>query len=184
MRSELKQTLLDLLAIPSPTLEEEKLAEYITQKVTEIHPKITITEHNNSLIIKFPGNPTLPHIALVGHSDAVPNFFKPYEENDRLYGAGASDMKGALACYLLFLKTHWQRISEHYQLSFIVYAREEGTGLEQNGLYDLLQHNPVFFKTISSWANAKVGSIDTVRAIVRMTPVIFFIFAISLLIYE
>ena len=48
-------------------------------------------------------------------------------------------MKGGLAGFLWFIKENEQKILEKYQLSVILYSREEGTKIEDNGLLEIIE---------------------------------------------
>ncbi|MFN7133482.1 MAG: succinyl-diaminopimelate desuccinylase [Myxococcales bacterium] len=84
-----------------------------------------------------------PTLALVGHLDTVP--VHPEDgparrENDRVYGLGASDMKGGIAVAMELLET-LDRAPLPYNLALILYEREEGP-YEHNGLGPVLEQLP------------------------------------------
>ncbi len=147
----LLDTFIAILNIPSPTFQEEKLTKHV-KKIATKAKFYQILESNNSLILHSPLTPGLPHIALVGHLDVVPDFFpaRLVKNKNLVYGAGASDMQASLAIFLEILKDHHllKRILSHYNLSFIFYAREEKTALKDNGLYELIQQFPKYFTTL------------------------------------
>ncbi len=153
--TQLRALLTEMLAIPSPTYSEQAFVAWLRAQAESLLPGWDLTEHSDCLIIS---SPTLaaerhkPHLALVGHSDVVPAHFEPRieqaPEGERLHGSGASDMKGALAAFWLLLTEHGDQLLEHWNLSLIVYSREEQTPLVENGLYDLLGAIPEFFKKI------------------------------------
>ena len=136
------ELLKQLLAIPSPTFKEQEIIAFIKKWINQNLCDTRIDEFKDSLIVHFPKKEGLPHICLVGHSDVVPEFFDPYIKNNRLYGSGASDMTGALACYLYLMKEFGNKILQNYNISLIIYSREEGTIIEENGLYDLINQYP------------------------------------------
>lgn len=137
-----------MLELASPTYQEAAFNAWLRHEVTRIAPQAEILEIQDSLIIRLPWQTDKPHLALVGHSDVVPAWFPPYLQGSRLYGAGASDMKAALAAFFWLLERYGQDLSQHYNLSWIVYAREEMTPLHENGLYSLLQHFPEYFNSL------------------------------------
>ncbi len=137
-----------LLEIPSPTFKEQEIVAYIKDWSHKNLPVNKITESKDSIILHFPETKGLPHISLVGHSDVVPKYFTPYINEGRLHGAGASDMLGAVACYLYLMKEHGDEILKKYNISILIYAREEGTPLIDNGLYDLIEKFPTYFKNV------------------------------------
>ncbi len=137
-----------LLNIPSPTYEEGPFTTQLKKWMTAHLPPHTIQEHNNSIICTFKKNKDNPTLALVGHSDVVPAFFTPYTKENRLYGAGASDMKGGLAAFWYLMAQEGLEILKKWNITLICYAREENTPLTENGLYDLIQHYPDILKKI------------------------------------
>ena len=137
-----------LLAIPSPTFKEQEIVAFIKDWSYENFGDIKITESFDSVIIHFPEREGLQHISLVGHSDVVPAHFEPYRKDGRLHGSGASDMLGAVACYMQLMKEHAEEVLKNYNISILIYAREEGTPLEENGLYDLIGNYPGYFKSV------------------------------------
>ena len=109
---------------------------------------ITLTEFKDSLICHFPQTEGKKHIVLVGHSDVVPQHFEPYVDGDKLHGSGSSDMTGALAVYLHLMKEAQEEVLKNFNISILIYSREEGTKMEDNGLYDLIQEYPDYFKSV------------------------------------
>jgi succinyl-diaminopimelate desuccinylase len=144
----LLETILEMLSISSPTFSESMFTQYITDRAQKNLNPINLTEILDSIIIEFGNDPTKPHLALVGHSDVVPTHFEPYHKEGKVYGAGASDMKAGLACHYVFFKKHLPSLLKKYNISWIIYAREEGTSLEENGLTSLFTNRPDFFKSI------------------------------------
>ena len=136
----------DLLAVPSPTFSEEKKVEFIKQfLINNCLAKDIITEDNNLLYQKIVSK-DLPTVALVAHSDVVPTHKDPYEKNGLIYGAGASDMQAGLAAFLSLLSQ--QDLILKYNIVLIVYAREEGTSLDENGLASVIKTFPEIIQTI------------------------------------
>ena len=143
------QLLQDILSIPSPTFHEQELTAFLKKFAQENLPEPQITEFADCLIIKLnEENTELPHITLVGHSDVVPQWFKPHIEGDLLYGAGVSDMLSAEAAFFHVLSQDHETILKRCRISIVIYSREEGTTVEENGLYDLINKFPDFFKSI------------------------------------
>lgn len=137
-----------LLHLQSPTYHEAQFHAWLREEVTRIAPQANLLEVQDSLIVRLPWQADKPHVALVGHSDVVPTWFTPYVHGQRMYGAGASDMKGALAAFFWLLERHGMALTQRYNLSWIVYAREEMTPLQENGLFSLIQHFPEYFNTL------------------------------------
>lgn len=142
------QTTIDILKIPSPTGQEERIFNFIFTFIQSLDSNVQFFTTGRSLIAQLSHNPALPHIALIGHTDVVPEYFEPYIENECLFGAGASDMKASLGVYLELFKNHRQSLCKNYNVSLVFYEKEEQTPMEQNGLYFLIQKFPQFFKSL------------------------------------
>ena len=153
----------DICSIPSPTYQEKECVGFIKARLENISLSSTdkalnspidtskIILENDSLICQFQKkskNISKKHLLLVGHSDVVSSHFTPYVEGDQLHGAGVSDMKASVALYLYLLENHLDEMLEKYDISYIVYAREEGTALKDNGLFDLISNHKSFFKIV------------------------------------
>ena len=141
--------LMDLLAIPSPTYGEQQKTDFIESWIANALPMAMIDRIGNNLMVDISAKKAdVPVLVFVGHTDTVPDFFTPYKTDDRMYGAGASDMQSGLACLLAFVANHHNTLIEHYQVKLIVYDKEENTPLHQNGLNECIQQRPTFFDGI------------------------------------
>ncbi len=89
-----------------------------------------------------------PHFAFAGHTDVVPvgaarqwsaDPFAGEIRNGRLFGRGAADMKGAIACFLVALNRFLARSGSNLPgaISLIVTGDEEGPAI--NGTRKLLE---------------------------------------------
>ncbi|WP_295962655.1 succinyl-diaminopimelate desuccinylase [uncultured Bartonella sp.] len=92
-----------------------------------------------------------PHLAFAGHTDVVPVGdekawnFPPFEgaiKDDKLYGRGAVDMKGGIACFIAAVARYLEKNPLEGSLSLLITNDEEGPGI--NGTIKLLK-----------WATAK-----------------------------
>ncbi|MGV3524863.1 MAG: M20/M25/M40 family metallo-hydrolase [Candidatus Sericytochromatia bacterium] len=146
--SPLDTLLLDMLAIPSPTGQEQAFVSWLRDRAARSLPTWHQREYSDCLILSAPWREGLPHLALVGHSDVVPEHVSPELRDGRLYGAGASDMKAALAAFLYLLEHEQEALATRWNLSLLVYSREEQTPLVDNGLYHLLRAFPDFFASL------------------------------------
>jgi succinyl-diaminopimelate desuccinylase len=142
----IKKLVNDILAIKSPTFHEHECLKFCEKWITT-NTSLKITRIQDNLIASSPSSEK-PHFAFVGHLDVIPEYFTPTENNGHIYGAGASDMKGGLAGFLWFIKENEQELLNKYQLSIILYSREEGTKIEDNGLYEVIQNQHHFLQTI------------------------------------
>ena len=95
----LADTLLEITRIPSPIGEERALCDHVEARLKKTFPAQAITRFRDSLILHATPKPGAPRIALVGHLDVVRTQHDgPARiEGERLYGAGAADMKSGLA---------------------------------------------------------------------------------------
>lgn len=120
------------------------------------NPKYEILSVGDSFIAServTQANALKPHLALVGHLDVVPPHRLPQligsTARGKISGAGASDMKASLGVYLYLLKDTPAVLQESpYRVSFVFYAKEEQTPLEENGLYELIRAYPQWFRNV------------------------------------
>ena len=136
-----------LLDIPSPTYKEQEIINFIQSWAEKNLSNYYVEKVCDNLIIQpLSFQEERKTIAFVGHCDVVPEVFQSYEKDDCVYGAGASDMLGSLACFLYFLSR--ETIDAQFNIILIIYSREEGTPLRDNGLYELVSKKPSLFKSI------------------------------------
>lgn len=169
-------TLKSLLKIHSPTFHENLCVDFLKNWMNENIPFTTLTESENSLIFESEIQPEKKTIAFVGHSDVVPDEFPVEEKQGKIYGSGASDMKGALACYMVFLKDYFQELNAKFNIKLIIYAREEGTPLKDNGLFELFQSHPKKLQSIDlaivgepTDNTIQIGCVGSIHANVTVT---------------
>ena len=138
----LVETLLELCAIPSEIGHERALCDHVQARLDRAHPTGAIWRVGDSLIARpAPPRPGLPTVGLVGHLDTVParQTVPVHFDGERVWGAGASDMKAGLAV-MLELGERLDLATLPVDLLFVFYEREEGPYLE-SGLEPLLaQH--------------------------------------------
>ena len=87
----------------------------------------------------------LPHFAFAGHTDVVPVgnvadwSSAPFDgeiKDGQLYGRGAADMKGGIACFIAAVKAHLDAGKPHGRISLIITGDEEGDAI--NGTVKLV----------------------------------------------
>lgn len=95
----LTDTLAWLVDIPSETRNETEIRDALAERLDGLPQQVV----NNSLVV---GEPGPGKILLVGHTDTVPlqGHVGARIEGDRLYGLGATDMKGGLAVMVHILE--------------------------------------------------------------------------------
>jgi succinyl-diaminopimelate desuccinylase len=138
----LSDTLLALTQIPSPIGEETALCDHVEERLARTLGADTITRFHDSLIVRAVSREDAPRIALVGHLDTVRTEHDgPVRiEGNKLYGAGAADMKSGLTI-MIELVDRVDRESLPYDLTLIFYEREEGP-FEENRLGPILDTHP------------------------------------------
>jgi succinyl-diaminopimelate desuccinylase len=163
-----------LLHIPSPTYSEAQKTCFLDEWVQHHIPQSTIESLGNNRIITI-GDATHPTLAFVGHTDTVPDFFPPYVDQNRLYGSGASDMQSGIACCLCFIKNNLKKLTSTYQIRIIIYDKEEGTPLHENGLYECIRAFPERIQSIDVAIVAEptnntlqLGCLGSIHATVRI----------------
>jgi len=138
----LRDTLLALTRIPSPIGEEAELCDHVEDRLASSIGNDSITRFHDSLIVHAVERDRAPRIALVGHLDTVRTSHDgpPRVEGNRLYGAGAADMKSGLAI-MIELVERLDLDALPCDLTLIFYEREEGP-FEENRLGPILDTHP------------------------------------------
>jgi succinyl-diaminopimelate desuccinylase len=123
----LATTLLEITTIKSPIGEERELCDHVQARLARSFPPHAITRFRDSLIVHANARAGAPKIALVGHLDVVRTQHDgPARiEGERLYGAGASDMKSGLAL-MIELAERLDLTALPCDLTLVFYEREEG----------------------------------------------------------
>ncbi len=142
LSTRLGEAALELLRVDSPIGHEQALADRVEAWARARFTAAGVTRVGHSLVAgpEANGRPTL---ALVGHLDTVPPNpagSPPQLLGDRLFGLGASDMKGALAV-MMALADDLPLDALPYALRLVFYEREEGPFLE-SGLGPLMDARP------------------------------------------
>lgn len=142
LASRLAHSTLNLCRIPSPIGQERELADAVERWALQHFRREEVYRHGHSLVVGRLSD-ARPTVALVGHLDTVPAHPKdgePRIEGERLFGLGASDMKGGLAV-MMALAEDLPREELPVNLALILYEREEGPYLE-SGLGPLFDNLP------------------------------------------
>lgn len=88
----------DMLEIPSPSGEEERLARFLVSRMAGLGLSANRDMVGNVVATTGTGNG--PVVLLVGHMDTTPGPNAVREDADRLTGRGAADAKGPLAAMI------------------------------------------------------------------------------------
>lgn len=123
----LDETLLWLCEIPSPIGEEAALCDAVAERLERVKLAGPIRRYLNSIVVPISRKRVAgrPHVALVGHLDTVRTENGPARaEGDRIYGAGAADMKAGLAVMIVIAETVANLVA--CDLTLVFYSREEG----------------------------------------------------------
>ncbi|WNG21235.1 succinyl-diaminopimelate desuccinylase [Cystobacter fuscus] len=142
LATRLAQSTLALCRIPSPIGEERALADHVEHWARSHLPGNEVFRLGHSLVLGHLQDER-PTVALVGHLDTVPAHpeDRPARiEGERVYGLGASDMKGGLAV-MMALAEDLPRERLPVNLVWVLYEREEGPYLE-SGLGPLFDARP------------------------------------------
>jgi LysW-gamma-L-lysine carboxypeptidase len=90
----------ELLSIPSPSGQEDAVAQYLVRQMVALGFRARRDEVGN--VVGMLGNAKAERaIVLLGHMDTVPGLVPVRREGGRLYGRGAVDAKGPLAAFVL-----------------------------------------------------------------------------------
>jgi succinyl-diaminopimelate desuccinylase len=138
----LAERALELLRIPSVIGDERAIADHVEAWAVRRFGRGLVLRRSHSLVVGALDDPR-PAVALVGHLDTVPG--RPDDgparvEGERLFGLGASDMKGALAV-MMALADELDLRALPVNLLLVFYEREEGP-FEESGLGPLFEAVP------------------------------------------
>lgn len=138
----LSETLLWLCSIPSPIGEEKVLCDAVAERVARSALASPVRRYGDSLVVPVRRGSGGPKLTLAGHLDVVRTVQDgPARiEGERLYGAGAADMKSGLALMLHVLE-RCAPSTLRGDLTLVFYAREEGP-FADNELGPVLDQDP------------------------------------------
>ena len=134
------RVLKDMIRIPSVVGQEQELAEYLHRELEALGLKCALHEvepGRPNVYAKLDGGAPGKRLNFNGHTDTVPiaegwesDPFVPLEEEGRLYGLGACDMKAGIACALNVFQA-WVKSGHPFsgELSFSAVIDEEAYGI-------------------------------------------------------
>jgi succinyl-diaminopimelate desuccinylase len=122
---------LELCRIASVTGQETACADRVEAILRDT--ALAVSRVGDSVLARTASRPGRPLVLVVGHTDTVPP--KPSDgpvrvEGDRLYGLGASDMKGGLAVMLELARAVGDGRALAVDVGFVFYDKEEGPWAE------------------------------------------------------
>lgn len=135
----------DLVAIPSVSHNEQEICAYVEEELRKL-PWLEVERIGDNLVARTNlGRPQ--RLILGGHLDTVPPSSPDGDvglrrDGDTLWGTGTSDMKGALAVYLMLAR----EIPEpSVDVTYVFYAREE-VARKHSGLLEMQAARPDLLK--------------------------------------
>jgi len=136
-----------LIRLPSVTPDDAGCQDLLIKRLTKLgfHAEPLNFEDTRNIWLRR-GN-AAPLLVFLGHTDVVPpgpleswdsSPFEPTQRNGKLYGRGAADMKGGIACFITaverFLKQHHQHIGS---IALMITSDEEGSA--RNGIVKVIE---------------------------------------------
>ena len=94
-----------LVDIPSVTMDEAEACLCFQRQLSDLGLEVDVREvtpGRSNLYARIPGKRRGPSLILNGHLDTIPigRCRTPYRDADRVYGRGATDMKGGMAAMI------------------------------------------------------------------------------------
>ncbi|HYI00024.1 succinyl-diaminopimelate desuccinylase [Hyalangium sp.] len=175
LAARLAQSTLELCRISSPIGHEGPIADHVERWALGRFPREAVSRVGHSLVVGRLDDPR-PTVALVGHLDTVPahpHDGPPRIDGERVFGLGASDMKGGLAVMMALAEDLPLR-ELPVSLALILYEREEGPYLE-SGLGPLFDKVPELKRVRFGIAMeptdglVQVGCVGTLHATLKFT---------------
>ncbi len=131
----------DLIRFESTADNHEQIfdcIEYVKEYFEDTKAKIDeqVVDGKPSLFIHF--GTTTPKLILCGHIDVVPGppeLYNPYVKDGRLWGRGAWDMKGAVACQMVLLRK-FALMDNPPDVGLMIVPDEETTGASAKAFLD------------------------------------------------
>ncbi len=134
--SETLDLLKDLISRASVTPEDAGCQDLLTQRLEVIGFKAEQLDFNDTKNLWLKRGEEKPLFVFLGHTDVVPTGplerwdsppFEPTIRDGRLYGRGAADMKGGIACFVTALERFIAQYPEHNgTIAMMITSDEEG----------------------------------------------------------
>lgn len=141
-----------LLQRYSPTNQEAEAVKYLVAQMSAAGFEARIDEVGNAVGVMGDGP---KEIMLLGHIDTVPGFIEVEHDGDRLFGRGAVDAKGPLACFTAATSIAGAR--EGYRFVVIGAVGEEGDSRGAQLIRDRYQPDMLIIGEPSGWDRITLG---------------------------
>jgi [amino group carrier protein]-lysine/ornithine hydrolase len=141
-----------LLQRYSPTQHEAEAVKYLVAQMSAAGFAARVDEVGNAVGVIGDG---LREVLLLGHIDTVPGLIEVRREDDRLYGRGAVDAKGPLACFTAASALAGARAG--YRFVVIGAVGEEGDSRGAQWVRDRYRPDYLIIGEPSGWARVTLG---------------------------
>jgi LysW-gamma-L-lysine carboxypeptidase len=141
-----------LLQRYSPTHQEAEAVKYLIDHMQAAGFSASIDEVGNAIGVMGSGP---KEIMLLGHIDTVPGFIEVKRDGDRLFGRGAVDAKGPLACFTAATSIAGAR--EGYRFVVIGAVGEEGDSCGAQYVRDRYKPDMLIIGEPSGWDRITLG---------------------------
>ena len=145
------ELLRELIRCPSVTPEEGGALAYLEQELTRMGfrvERVIFSDENTPDVENLYARigDAAPHVMFAGHTDVVPTGnegdwssgpFAGDVKDGVMFGRGAVDMKGGIACFVSAVETYLANAELRGSISFLITGDEEGPSI--NGTDKLLQ---------------------------------------------
>ncbi len=145
--SETLDLLKDLISRASVTPEDAGCQDLLTQRLETIGFKAEQLDFNDTKNLWLKRGQEKPLFVFLGHTDVVPTGplerwdsppFEPTIRDGHLYGRGAADMKGGIACFVTAVERFIAQYPEHNgTLAMMITSDEEGPAT--NGVVKVIE---------------------------------------------
>jgi LysW-gamma-L-lysine carboxypeptidase len=142
----------NLLQRYSPTFQETEAVNYLVAQMQASGFDARVDEAGNAVGVLGDGP---REVLMLGHIDTVPGFIDVRCEGDRLYGRGAVDAKGPLACFTAATALIGPRAG--YRFVVIGAVGEEGDSRGAQFVRDHYQPDMLIIGEPSSWDRVTLG---------------------------
>lgn len=129
-RADIIREAIAICEIPAPTLQEERRAAHVRQRMEALDLGTPRTDPVGDVICELPGRSDRPTVVLMAHLDTVFPIDTPIvvrQDGDRLYGPGIGDNSIAVAA-LLWLGRYLKPLHDRGPLVLAANVCEEGLG--------------------------------------------------------